>query len=83
MSKLVISVDLAKDVFELAVANASSNKVIERKRLTRSQFERFWSTREACEVVMEACGSAHHWARRLIALSFEAKLLPPQYVAPY
>jgi hypothetical protein len=42
MSKLVIAVDLAKDVFEIAVAQASG-KVVERKRLTRAEFERFWA----------------------------------------
>jgi transposase len=82
MSKLVIAVDIAKDVFELAVARPSG-KIIGRKRLTRSQFERFWSTREPGQVAMEACGSAHHWARQLIALGFEVTLLPPKYVRPY
>jgi len=82
MGKLVIAVDLAKDVFEIAVAT-SSCKIIERKRLTRPQFERFWQTRKPCSVVMEACGSAHHWARMLIRLGFEVRLLPAQYVRPY
>jgi transposase len=75
-------VDLAKDVFEIAGANGNG-RIIERKRLTRPQFERFWNIREPCRVVMEACGSAHHWARRLQALSFEVILLPAQYVKPY
>jgi transposase len=58
MCNLLIAVDLAKDVFEVAVAKPSG-KVVERKRLSRLQFERFWTTREACKVVMEACGTAH------------------------
>jgi transposase len=82
MSKLTIAVDLAKDVFEIAVANGSW-KVIERKRMTRNQVERFWKTKEPCTVVMEACGSAHHWARTLIALGFTVRLLPPHEVRPY
>jgi transposase len=82
MSKLVIAVDLAKDVFEIAVAKASG-KILERRRMTRSQFERFWQTREPCAVVMEACGTAHHWARHLMALGYEVTLLPPKYVRPY
>jgi transposase len=82
MSKLVIAVDLAKDVFEVAVAHRSG-KIIERRRMTRSQFERFWQTREPCAVAMEACGTAHHWARHLIALGYEVTLLPPKYVRPY
>ena len=82
MGKLTIAVDLSKDVFEVAVAT-SAGKIVERKRLTRPQFERFWSMRESCSVVMEACGSAHHWARHLVARGFEVRLLPAQYVKPY
>jgi len=82
MSNLLIAVDLAKDVFEVAVAKPSG-KVVERKRLTRAQFERFWEMREPCSVVMEACSSAHHWARHLLSLGFEVSLLPPRYVGPY
>jgi transposase len=82
MGKLLIAVDLAKDVFELAVATADGH-VQERKRLTRAQFERFWASRTPCQVVMEACGSAHHWARHLIGLGFEVTLLPARYVRLY
>jgi transposase len=82
MSKLTIAVDLAKDVFEIAVAKPSG-RILERKRLTRPQFERFWQTREPCAVVMEACGSAHHWARTLVGLGFDVRLLPAHYVKPY
>jgi len=83
MKNVVIAVDLAKDVFEIAVARKRTGRITERRRMTRSQFERFWSTREPCSVAMEACGSAHHWARHLIALGYEVDLLPPKYVKPY
>lgn len=83
MQNVVIAVDLAKDVFEIAVAKRRSGRIIERRRMTRAQFERFWSTREPCAVAMEACGSAHHWARHLIALGYEVTLLPAKYVKPY
>ena len=82
MSSVIIAVDLAKHVFELAVST-SAGRVTERKRLSRSQFERFWSDRPPCQVVMEACGSSHYWGRRLRALGFEVVLLPPHYVRPY
>ena len=82
MHTVTIAVDLAKNVFELAVAN-QSNHIVERRRLSRAQFERFWPLREPCRVVMEACGSANFWARRLLALGFEVVLLPPHYVRPY
>lgn len=82
MSSLTIAVDLAKNVFELAVSNASG-RITERKRLSRPQFERFWSNRLPCRVVMEACATSHYWGRRLRALGFEVVLLPPHYVRPY
>src|SRR5262249_5873935 len=55
----------------------------ERKRLSRVQFEQFWSKRVPCRVLMEACASSHYWARRLRARGFEVMLLPPHYVSPY
>jgi transposase len=60
----VVGVDLAKSVFQLAVADANW-RVCEQHRLTRSQFKRFIGNHPVALVVMEACGSAHHWARRL------------------
>ena len=82
MKSTTVAVDLAKSVFQLAVADASW-KVIETHRLTRSQFERWFHNRDVSLVVMEACGSAHHWARCLTGLGIEVKLLPAQYVRAY
>jgi len=82
MNATTVAVDLAKNVFELAVADASW-KVIERARLTRSQFERWFDNRKVDQVVMEACGSAHHWGRWLEARGIGVKLLPAQYVRAY
>jgi transposase len=62
MNATTVGVDLAKNVFELVVADAHW-KVTERVRLTRPQFQRWSSNRDVGLVVMEACGSAHHWAR--------------------
>lgn len=61
MHATTVAVDLAKNVFPLAVADASW-KVIESHRLTRTQFERWFAKRDVGLVIMEACGSAHHWA---------------------
>lgn len=82
MSTVTIAVDLAKHVFEIAVAGRAGT-IRERKRLSRPQFEQFWSTRAPCRVVMEACASSHFWARYLLARGFEVCLLPPHYVRPY
>ena len=58
----VVGVDLAKSVFQLAVADVAW-KVVESHRLTRTQFERWFVKRQVDLVIMEACGSAHHWVR--------------------
>ena len=82
MDATTVAVDLAKSVFELAVADGHW-KVTERARLTRRQFERWFDNRPVGRVVMEACGSAHFWARRLQARGFTVLLLPPRYVRAY
>jgi len=82
MNATTVAVDLAKNVFEVAVAN-SHWKIIERARLTRTQFERWFDNRECGAVVMEACGSAHHWGRVFRSHGIEVRLLPAQYVRAY
>ena len=82
MNATTVAVDLAKSVFQLAVADAHWH-VIETHRLTRAQFERWFQNREVKLVVMESCGSAHHWARYLMGLGIEVKLLPAKYVRAY
>ncbi len=82
MNATTVAVDLAKNVFQVAVADRQW-KIIERARLTRSQFERWFDNRECGTVVMEACGSAHHFARWLTGRGFDVKLLPAQYVRAY
>lgn len=82
MSAHTVAVDLAKSVFQLAVADAQW-RVIETHRLTRTQFERWFLNRRVGLVVMEACGSAHHWARWLNVLGIEVRLLPAKYVRAY
>jgi transposase len=54
-----------------------------RKKLARGQFLRFMADQAPALVAMEACGSAHHWARELVKLGHEVKLIAPQYVRPF
>jgi transposase len=83
MDARTVAVDLAKDVFEVAVMGAHG-KIAERWRGSRRRFATFVDTLEAGTlVVMEACGSAHHWARRCQRRGAVACLLPAQYVRPY
>jgi transposase len=82
MNATTVAVDLAKSVFQLAVADEQW-RVIDTQRLTRTQFERWFLNREVGLVVMEACGSAHHWGRWLNSLGIEVRLLPAQYIRAY
>jgi len=83
MDATTVAVDLAKDVFEVAVANRG-HRIIDRKRLTRRQFESFIDGLSAgTAVVMEACGTAHYWGRRCQARGLAVRLIPVQYVRPY
>lgn len=82
MNPTTVAVDLAKNIFELVVADANW-KIVERARLTRSQLERWFANRRVGLVVMEACGSAHHWGRWLRERGVAVKLLPAQYVRAY
>src|SRR6202162_428822 len=77
-----IGLDLAKSVFQVhAIDEAGS--VMMRKRLRRSQVLGFFAKVPPCLVGLEACATAHHWARELIALGHEARLMPPNYVKAY
>lgn len=78
----IVGVDLGKTVFQLCVAD-SVWRVVDTKRLSRSQFERYFVNREVRLVVMEACPTSHHWARWMEDLGIEVMLLPAQYVRAY
>jgi transposase len=82
MESTTIAVDLAKSVFQIAVSK-HPGKVSESHRLTRSQFLRFFAERQPALVVLEACGTAHYWARELQALGHQVRLLPPHAVRSY
>jgi transposase len=82
MNRTTIAVDLAKSIFQVAVADADW-RVVGRQRLSRSQLLRFFAEQQTCLVVMEACGTAHFWGRWLNSLGFTVRLLPPQYVRAF
>ena len=82
MNATTAAIDLAKNVFQVALAD-SKGRVLEQHRLTRAQFERFFDNRSVSRMIMEACGSAHHWARVFGARGIEVSLLPAMYVRAY
>jgi transposase len=82
MESTTIAMDLAKSVFQVAVSRRPG-KVSESYRLTRSQVLRFFGERQPALVVLEACGTAHFWARQLQGLGHRVRLLPPHAVRCY
>jgi transposase len=78
----LIAVDLAKSVFEIGVSR-HPGRLDERCRLSRDKFLLFFANRPPATVIMEACGSAHAWAREIQRLGHKVVLLPPRQVRPY
>lgn len=77
-----IAVDTSKSVFTLHGVD-EQDRVVLRGDRRRKQFQTFFAKLEPTEVVMEACGGSHHWARTLGAMGHRVKLIPPQYVKPF
>jgi transposase len=82
MNATTVAVDLAKNVFQLAYADANW-RVISTARLSRSQFQRCFHNSGISLVIMEACGCAHYWARQIQTLGIEVRLLPARYIRAY
>ena len=77
-----IGLDLAKQVFQVHAAAADGSPLFNRK-LRRAEVLRLFEKAPACLVGMEACGSAHYWAREIRALGHDVRLIPPVYVKPF
>jgi len=77
-----IAVDLSKSVFEVAVSR-EPGRVCERRTLSRNQMARFFAQRPPATVLLEACGSSHHWARQIESLGHRVLLLPPHHTRRY
>ena len=82
MTITMIGLDTAKSVFQVHGVS-ETGKVGIRRKLRRSELIQFFEKQEACTVVMEACGAAHHWARVLSSLGHEVKLIAPEAVKPF
>jgi transposase len=82
MKITTIGIDLAKNVFQVHGVDEHGRAVL-RKQIKRAQVAQFFSNLPPCLIGMEACGSAHHWARKLQTLGHTVKLMAPQFVKPY
>ena len=77
-----VGIDLAKSVFQVHGSDPSG-AVIFRKKLRRDQVLSFFSTLPRCVVAMDACASAHYWAREIAAVGHDTRLIPSAYVKPF
>ena len=77
-----VGLDIAKNVFQVHGVDAAGAVVVA-KSIRRAQLLAFFASLPPCVVGIEACSSAHHWARALIAIGHRVKLMPPAYVKPY
>jgi transposase len=78
-----VGVDLAKNLIQLHAVDAAGRRLVARA-LKRDQFMAWCAQLPAgCLVAMEACSSAHHWARRLCSMGLDARLIAASFVSPY
>lgn len=82
MQVTTIGLDLAKNFFQIHGID-DHGEVVFNRALRRAQVLAFFERLEPCLVGIEACGTSHHWARELIKLGHNVKLIPPAYVKPY
>ena len=81
-SVTTVGLDLAKHVFQVHCVDASG-RVVVANSVRRNKLLEFFASLPPCLVGLEACGSAHHWARELVKLGHDARLMPPAYVKAY
>jgi transposase len=82
MQVITIGLDLAKRVFQVHGVDAAG-QVMVRRKLQRSEMAEFFAALPTCLVGIEACATAHHWARLIRAAGHDVRLIPPSYVKPY
>lgn len=81
-SVTTVGLDLAKHVFQIHAVDADG-KIVIATALRRREVLSFFDALPPCVIGLEACGSAHHWARELVKLGHDARLMPPSYVKAY
>jgi transposase len=82
MEPTIIAIDLATRVFQIHFVDSDTG-AIHSKVLKRAQLLPFFANRPESRVVVEACGSAHHWARQLARLGHDVRLIAAQFVRPF
>lgn len=82
MNSMAVGVDIAKQVFQVHYVDPESGEIVN-KPIKRAMFLEHFANRAPCLIGMEACGGAHHWARQLIKMGHEVKLIPAEFAKAF
>jgi transposase len=82
MNSMAVGVDIAKNVFQVHYVDQATGEIVNRP-LKRAKFLEHFANRAACLIGMEACGGAHHWARELMRMGHEVRLMPAEFVKAF
>ncbi|BCF97293.1 IS110 family transposase (plasmid) [Paraburkholderia sp. PGU19] len=82
MNPTPVGVDIAKSVFQVHYVDPESGEIVN-KRIKRARFLEYFANRQPCRIGMEACGGAHHWARQLIRMGHQVKLMPAKFAKAF
>jgi transposase len=82
MNSMAVGVDIAKNVFQVHYIDQATGEIVNRP-LKRAKFLEHFANRAACLIGMEACGGAHHWARELMRMGHEVRLMPAEFVKAF
>jgi transposase len=79
---MAVGVDIAKNVFQLHYVDQETGEIVN-KPIKRAKFLEHFANRAPCLIGMEACGGAHHWARQLMKMGHEVRLMPAEFVKAF
>jgi transposase len=82
MNSIAVGVDIAKQVFQVHYVEPETGEIVNRP-IKRAQFLEHFANRARCLIGMEACSGAHHWARQLVKMGHEVKLMPAEFVKAF
>lgn len=82
MNSMAVGVDVAKQVFQVHYIDQETGEIVS-KPIKRAKFLEHFANRARCLIGMEACGGAHHWARQLIQMGHEVRLMPAEFVKAF
>ena len=77
-----VGVDIAKNVFQIHHVDAETGEIVN-KQIKRAMFLEYFANRAPCLIGMEACGGSQHWARRLLEMGHQVKLMPAKFVKAF